>query len=185
MKKKTFLLVTIGLTVLFGCISFVENSENSNNIRFNNATTTIVNTHHKISMDSILHAYKAIENKEEVAFFLNGLESYANNLNQKYLAEVNYKKTLIFEKNNVAFMKTKAGLIKKNHPEWSAEDCKKLANNYLWKGMNIEMVKFVRGNPDDVNVYRKGWSNEYEYVWKKEGVSRFYAKKDGIVADFD
>jgi hypothetical protein len=185
MKKKTFLLVAIALTVLFGCISFIENSENTNNIRFNNATTTIVNTHYKVSMDSILHAYKAIENKEEVAFFLNGLENYANNLNQKYLAEVNYKKALDFEKNNVAFMKTKAGAIKKLHPEWSKEDCQKLADNYLWKGMHIEMVKYVRGNPDDVNVYRDGFSNEYEYVWKKEGVSRFYAKKDGIVADFE
>jgi hypothetical protein len=185
MKKNIFLLVITGLIVIFGCISFLEKSKNTNNVRFNNATTTIVNTHYKVSMDSLLHVYKKIENEDEVAFFLNGLENYADQLNQKYQAEVNHKKTLLFEQNNVAFMKTKAGVIKKLHPEWSKEDCQKLANNYLWKGMHIEMVKYVRGNPDDVNVYRNVLSNEYEYVWKKEGVSRFHTKKDGIVSDFD
>jgi hypothetical protein len=185
MKKKFFLPVAIGLVIIFGCISFNEKSKNNNNVRFNNATTTIVNSHYKVNMDSILRAYKVIENKEEVVFFLNSLENYADQLNQKYLLEVNHKKALAFEKNNVAFMKTKAGAIKKLHPEWSKEDCQKLADNYLWKGMHIEMVKYVRGNPDDVNVYRSGLSNKYEYVWKKEGVSHFYTKKDGIVSDYD
>jgi hypothetical protein len=185
MKKKTFLLIVIGLIAIFSCISFKESRVNSNNIRFNEATTRVVKTGYKVNMDSILRAYKKIENKEEVSFFLNSLENYADQLNQQYLMEVNHKKALVFEKNNVSFMKTKAGAIKKLHPEWSKEDCQKLADNYLWKGMHIEMVKYVRGNPDDVNVYRNVLSNEYEYIWKKNGVSHFHTKKDGIVTDYD
>jgi hypothetical protein len=185
MKKKVILLVVLGLIVIFGCISFIVNAENSDNMRFNRATTTIVSTHSKVDLDSILRAYKKLENKSQISFFLNGLENYADQLNEKHLAEVNHAKALLFEKNNWAFMKTKAGAIKKLHPEWSKEDCQKLADNYLWKGMHIEMVKYARGNPDDVNVHRNVFSNEYEYVWKKEGVSRFHTKKDGIVSDFD
>jgi hypothetical protein len=185
MKKKVFLLVLIVLISIFGSFAFKVNSKSINNARFNRATTSIVATQYKVNMDSLLRSYKAIENKEEVDFFLNSLENYADKLNQKYLIEENHKKAFLFEKNNVVFMKTKAGSIKKMHPEWSKEDCQKLADNYLWKGMHIEMVKYTRGNPDDVNVYRNGLSNEYEYVWKKEGISRFYTKKDGIVADYD
>jgi hypothetical protein len=185
MKRKVFLLLAIVLISIFACISFKGNSEDSNNERFNNATTTIVKTHYAVNMDSILHVYKAMESKEDVSFFLNGLENYAEKLNQKFLVEENHKKALVFEKNNAAFMKTKAGSIKKLHPEWSKEDCQKLADNYIWKGMHIDMVKYTRGNPDDVNVYSKGFSNEYEYVWKKEGVSHFYVRKDGVVADYD
>jgi hypothetical protein len=185
MKKRVVLLVVIGIIAIFGCVSLIANTENRDNIRFNNATTTIVNTHYKVNIDSILRTYKSLEDKSQISFFLNGLENYADQLNQKHLAELNRAKAILFEKNNVAFMKTKAGAIKKMHPEWSKEDCQKLADNYLWKGMHIEMVKYVRGNPDDVNVYRDGFSNEYEYVWRKEGVSRFHTKKDGIVSDFD
>lgn len=185
MKKKVFLLLAIGLIVISGCISFIGKSRNNNNVRFNNATSTIVNTHYKVDMDSLLRVYKKIENKDEVTFFLNSLDNYADQLNEKYQAEVNNKKALIFEKNNVAFMKTKAGTIKKLHPDWSKEDCQKLADNYLWKGMNIEMVKYVRGNPDDVKVYESDWTNKYEYVWKKEGISRFYTDEDGAVVDYD
>jgi hypothetical protein len=185
MKRKAFLLVAIVLISIFTCIYFNGNSEDRNNERFNNATTTIVKTHYTVNMDSILHVYKAMESKEDVSFFLNGLENYAEKLNQKFLAEKNHKKALVFEKYNAAFMKTKAGSIKKLHPEWSKQDCQKLADNYLWKGMHIEMVKYNRGNPDDVNVYRNGLTSEYEYVWKNEGISRFYTKKDGIVANYD
>jgi hypothetical protein len=68
MKRKAFLLVAIVLISIFTCIYFNGNSEDRNNERFNNATTTIVKTHYTVNMDSILHVYKAMESKEDVSF---------------------------------------------------------------------------------------------------------------------
>ncbi|PWA08710.1 hypothetical protein [Flavobacterium laiguense] len=185
MKKNVpIVLIVVGLIVSV-YFSSKENAESINNLRFNNATTSIVKTKYKVNLDSILHIYKAIDNKKEATVFLDKLEKYTNELNQKYQASENHKKVVAFEKENIQFMKTKAGSIKKLHPEWSKEDCEKLANNFIWKGMHIDMVKYSKGDPDDVNISNKGFSSEYEYIWKDEGVSHFYTGKESIVVDYD
>ena len=183
-KNGPIVLIVVGL-IISAYFSSKENAESINNLRFNNATTSIVKTQYKVNLDSILFIYKAIDNKEEASAFLDKLEKYTNALNQKYQASEKRKKEIAFEKENIQFMKTKAGSIKKSHPEWSKEDCEKLANNYIWKGMHIDMVKYSKGNPDDVNISSKGFSSEYEYVWKDEGVSHFYTGKERVVVDYD
>jgi hypothetical protein len=183
-KNAPILLIVVGLIVSV-YFSSKENTEAVNNLRFNNATTSIVKTQYKVNLDSILYIYKAIDNKKEATTFLDKLEKYANVLNQKYQASENHKKALAFEKENIQFMKTKAGSIKKLHPEWSKEDCIKLANNFIWKGMHIDMVKYSKGDPDDVNISNQGFSSEYEYIWKDEGVSHFYTGKERVVVDYD
>lgn len=185
MKKNVpILLIVVGLIVSV-YFSSKENAESINNLRFSNATTSIVKTQYKVNLDSILYIYKAIDNNDEASVFLDKLEKYANTLNRKYQASEIRKKALSFEKENIQFMRTKAGSIKKLHPEWSKEDCEKLANNFVWKGMHIDMVKYSRGNPDDVNISNKGFSSEYEYIWKNEGVSHFYTGKERVVVDYN
>ncbi|WP_281322365.1 hypothetical protein [Flavobacterium aestivum] len=183
-KNAPIVLIVVGLMISI-YFSSKENEESTNNLRFNNATKSIAKTKYKVNLDSILFAYKAIENKEEVSVFLDKLENYSKVLNQKYEASEKRKKEIAFEKENIQFMKSKAGKIKKLHPEWSKEDCEKLANNYIWKGMHIDMVKYSKGNPDDINISSKGFSSEYEYVWKDEGVSHFYTGKERVVVDYD
>jgi hypothetical protein len=185
MKKNVpILLIVVGLIVSV-YLSSKENAESINNLRFNNVTTSIVKTKYSVNLDSILYIYKGIDNKDEASVFLDKLEKYANALNQKYQISENRKKALAFEKRNSQFMKSKAGSIKKLHPEWSKEDCEKLANNFIWKGMHIDMVKFSKGNPDDVNISNQGFSSEYEYIWKDEGVSHFYTGEESLVVDYD
>jgi hypothetical protein len=183
-KNAPILLIVVGLIVSV-YFSSIENAESINNLRFSNVTKSIVKTQHKINLDSLLYIYKAIDNVEEASVFLDKLEKYANVLNQKYQASEIRKKALAFEKENIQFMKTKAGSIKKLHPEWSKEDCEKLANNFIWKGMHIDMVKYIKGNPDDINISSKGFSSEYEYIWNNEGVSHFYTGKERVVVDYE
>jgi hypothetical protein len=185
MKKNVPILLIVVVLIISVYFSSKENAELINNLRFNNATKSIVKTKYNVNLDSILYAYKAIDNKEEVSAFLDKLEKYVNALNQKYQASENRKKVLAFEKENIQFMKSKAGRIKKLHPEWSKDDCEKLANNFIWKGMHIDMVKYSKGNPDDVNISNQGFSSEYEYIWKDEGISHFYTGKESLVVDYD
>ncbi len=46
-----------------------------------------------------------------------------------------------------AYYRTPAGRIQKQHPEWSDEDCQKIANNKIWISMSINMVRCERGAP--------------------------------------
>lgn len=83
------------------------------------------------------------------------------------------------------FEKTKAGKIWKKHPEWSKEDCKALAENKIWIGMEISMVKYLNGTPNSKNVSNYGNGNEYQYCWYNNTPSCYYCGEDGIVTSYN
>jgi len=75
-----------------------------------------------------------------------------------------------------------AGKICKTHPEWSKEDCERLANNKIWIGMTYDMLVYRRGNPDSKNVSNVGYGNQYQYCWWDRTPSCFYDdNSDGII----
>jgi len=81
--------------------------------------------------------------------------------------------------------KSKAGRIQKKHPNWSRGDCEGLANNQIWIGMHIDMVKYLRGLPNHVNTSNYGNGNSYQMCWDDYNPSCFYCEYDGIVTSYN
>lgn len=73
-----------------------------------------------------------------------------------------------------AFMKTKAGRIYKKHPEWSKYDCERLADNSIWIGMDIDMLKYKRGLPNSANPSNYGSVTQWQWCWSDYTPSCFY-----------
>jgi hypothetical protein len=80
---------------------------------------------------------------------------------------------------------SKAGKICAKHADWSKCDCDKLATNKIWIGMEIEMVAYLRGNPNTKNVSNYGSGNSYQYCWNNYTPSCFYVGSDGIVESYN
>ncbi|WP_310378220.1 zinc-ribbon domain-containing protein [Flavobacterium sp.] len=83
------------------------------------------------------------------------------------------------------FKKTKAGKIQKKHPEWSREDCERIANKKIWIGMNYDMLLYLRGKPNDVNTSDYGNGPEYQCCWDDYDPSCFYMKSDDIITSYN
>lgn len=86
---------------------------------------------------------------------------------------------------NAKWNKSKAGRIHQKHPEWSKEDCIALANGKIWIGMTYEMLVYLRGKPDDVNVSNYGNGNQYQVIWNDFEPSYFYFGEDEIVTAYN
>jgi hypothetical protein len=81
----------------------------------------------------------------------------------------------------IEYYKTKAGKINKKHPNWTEDDCKRVANHEIWIGMDIEMVIYEKGNNYHLNESNYGNGSEYQYCFGEYGGNCFYTKDDGIV----
>jgi len=84
-----------------------------------------------------------------------------------------------------AFEVSKAGKIRKKHPEWSKSDCEMLADNQIWIGMHIDMVKYLRGLPTSVNPSNYGDGMHYQFYWSGYSPSSFYTESDWIVTSYN
>jgi hypothetical protein len=84
-----------------------------------------------------------------------------------------------------AFDKTKAGQICKKHPDWTHNDCQGVANNKIWLGMSIDMLKAERGLPSSANPSNYGSGNSWQWCWFDHTPSCFYGKDDGIVTSYN
>lgn len=92
---------------------------------------------------------------------------------------------LIQEKEEAAFLKTKAGKIYKKHPDWSKDDCEKVAKNRVWIGMKYEMLIYERGKPNTINTSNYGYGNEYQCCWDDYTPRCFYMKEDNIIHSYN
>lgn len=92
-----------------------------------------------------------------------------------------------FENKEAAeFAKSKAGRIWKKHPEWSKQDCKDLANNKIWIGMHINMLKYKRGLPNSANPSNYGSVTHWQWCWYDYTPSCFYDNDgDGLVEAYN
>lgn len=80
---------------------------------------------------------------------------------------------------------SKAGKIYKKHPEWSKEDCERIARNEIWIGMSIKMLVIERGNPDSANPSNYGDGVNWQWCWFDYSPSCFYAEEDGIITSYN
>jgi len=84
-----------------------------------------------------------------------------------------------------AYYKTPGGKICKNHPNWEREDCEKIADGKIWIGMDLDMLKYKRGLPNDVNPSDYGSGIRYQWCWDDYTPSCFYGGADGIITSYN
>lgn len=82
-----------------------------------------------------------------------------------------------------AWEQSKAGQICIKHSEWTKDDCINLADNKIWIGMTIDMLKYKRGLPDSANPSNYGSGTEWQWCWFGRTPSCFYDKNDDGVID--
>lgn len=80
---------------------------------------------------------------------------------------------------------SKAGKIYKKHPDWSIEDCERLANRRYWIGMTIDMLKCIRGTPNSANPSNYGSGTNWQWCWYDYSPSCFYGGSDGIITSYN
>jgi hypothetical protein len=84
------------------------------------------------------------------------------------------------------FYKTKAGRIYRKHPEWSLDDCRRLADNSVWIGMSLEMLKYKRGLPNNANPSNYGNGVQWQWCWSDYTPSCFYDNNnDGLIDSYN
>lgn len=118
------------------------------------------------------------------------LDTSVLSIEDKALDSIAYQKQLdsINKSDEIAqaeFKKTKAGKIQSKHPEWSKDDCERLANKQVWIGMDYDMLLYLRGKPNTVNTSNYGNGNEYQCCWEDYDISCFYMKSDNIIYSYN
>ena len=78
------------------------------------------------------------------------------------------------------WQKTPAGVLCTKHPNWSNDDCNSLTKKQIWIGMTVDMILYLRGNPDHKNVSNYGRGDQYQLCWNDYTPSCFYFGSDGI-----
>jgi len=80
---------------------------------------------------------------------------------------------------------SKAGKIQKKHPDWTNEECENVANQKVWIGMSLEMLKIERGNPNSANPSNYGNGTQWQWCWTNYTPSCFYGGDDQIITSFN
>ncbi|MGM0934954.1 MAG: hypothetical protein ACQEWD_16085 [Bacteroidota bacterium] len=136
-----------------------------------------------VDLDSVDTEYQKLKNKNpELALnFAKDLKEYGFDLQFKKIDnEVELDNKRRAEWNN-----SKAGKIQREHPDWSRSDCRRLANKEIWIGMSLEMLKYLRGEPDTSNPSNYGNGVEWQWCWNGYSPSCFYGKADKIVTAYN
>lgn len=84
-----------------------------------------------------------------------------------------------------AYYTTPAGKICKAHTDWSRTDCDNLANDKVWIGMSINMLVYLRGNPNVANPSNYGYGVNWQYCWYNYTPSCFYTGSDQIIDSYN
>lgn len=81
------------------------------------------------------------------------------------------------------YYQTPAGKICKAHPEWSKEECQNLSEDFIWIGMEYDMLVYKRGRPNHINPSNYGRGTRYQYCWSDYTPSCFYDNNDDGLID--
>ena len=87
------------------------------------------------------------------------------------------------EKKEAAWNNSKAGRLCKKHPTWSKEDCKNIAENRYWIGMEYDMLVAERGRPNSINPSNYGNGTRYQYCWFNHRPMCFYDNNNDDILD--
>lgn len=80
---------------------------------------------------------------------------------------------------------SRAGRICNKHPEWGHSTCDRLANNEIWIGMSLDMLKSERGNPSSANPSNYGTGRSWQWCWSGYTPMCFYGADDGIINSYN
>ena len=86
---------------------------------------------------------------------------------------------------DLKWQSSKAGLIQKKHPEWTREDCDKIAAKKIWIGMTLNMLIYERGEPNRANPSNYGYGTEWQWCWDNYIPSCFYGRDDQIITSYN
>ena len=179
---------------LFSCKNEKEESVKKSDDIFFKAESEIIMTGYQVNIDSFRRIYNDLKKQDFVkAFdFANDFKKMAVDLkkqNQVYidsLAKIRELNTI--QNNELAEKKwsnSKAAKIQKQFPNWSREECEKIANNEIWIGMKLEMIKYLRGNPNSADVSNYGYGEQWQWCWDDYKPSCFYGGNDGIITAYN
>jgi hypothetical protein len=184
--KNTFLSVLIS-TVFISC----ENKKTKEtDLLFSKAEGEIISTGYNVNIDSFKNIYIKLKNEDldKAKTFVIRFDSLAKELknkNQIFLdsfSKIKERKLKQIEKiNEYKWWNSKAGKIQKRHPNWTNEDCNKLARKEIWIGMHLDMLKYLRGKPSSVNISNYGKGDQWQWCWDDYSPSCFYGDSNGVV----
>ena len=75
------------------------------------------------------------------------------------------------------------GKLCKKYPNWTKEECIKIANKKIWIGMSYEMLIELRGKPNSANPSNYGYGTEWQWCWYDYSPSCFYDNNDDGIID--
>jgi hypothetical protein len=192
------LLTLILIIALFSCKSNrekkVEQINKESSEIFSSALADIKRYDYTVNADSLLKIYTKIasDSAQSGLEFAKKIRDEANALKEiskakldsidKVIQAKNAKKDSIEQKK---WENSKAGKIQKKHSDWSREDCEKIANNQIWIGMSINMLKYERGTPSRANPSNYGKGTEWQWCWDDYTPSCFYGGDDGIITSYN
>lgn len=137
----------------------------------------------KFKLDKKINYFKfqTFENGQDIVYSENILitvfrkfsKEEENIVEDNELARMKFKDKKRLAK-ETAWNKSKAGRIYKKHPEWSRDDCEKLADGSIWIGMNYEMVVYLFGRPNSKTPSNYGNGTSWQYCWYNYSPSCFY-----------
>ncbi len=99
---------------------------------------------------------------------------------QKAQAEAEAKATA----EQAVYDNSKAGKLCKQYPDWTKEQCQRVADRNIWVGMTYEMLLAVSGSkPDSANPSNYGGATSWQWCWYNRKPSCFYDNDDDGIID--
>jgi hypothetical protein len=84
-----------------------------------------------------------------------------------------------------AWNNSKAGKLCLKNPTWTKEDCQRIADNKYWIGMDLNMLKALRGTPSSANPSNYGGGVHWQWCWNDYTPMCFYGGADGIITSYN
>ncbi len=191
MRSKIRFLLIFSFVIFVSCNSEKENKGEEINKKSKKIFTTAIadltwNGQH-VNVDSITKVYTKIASDSAEL----GLE-YAIKISDSVKIIVDHYKAIKdslekMEQDGITkkWNNSKAGKIQKKHPEWSNEDCERIASREIWIGMTLDMLKYERGNPNSANPSNYGSGREWQWCWDNYTPSCFYGNDDLIIKSYN
>ena len=147
----------------------------------------------KLNEDSLSDIHSKLRDSAELGLeYAKSLRSFVKSIKDRQQAIKDSSNKVLKAKFDKAsevdrqkYYNTKAGRINKKHPEWSDAACERVANNEIWIGMSIDMLRYERGNPNSANPSNYGNGVSWQWCWDDYTPSCFYSKGDGIIASYN
>ena len=193
MRKITLILILTIATI--SCQDRELNEESQ--LKFDKSVENIKKSLFNINIDSFKVVYEKLkaENPQTGLDFANRFEVYSNKLLQKREeikietgnseARIQIRKAEEEAERKRNWKNSKYGKLQKKHPSWSNDECINVINKKIWIGMSLEMLKYMRGQPDSANPSNYGSGTQWQWCWDDYTPSCFYGEDDGIITSYN